>query len=315
MATRTSVDRPTRVLLAPLRMTRLARSLPRHRPPHDPYVPAPPVRRPPQSSRPRRGRRRRDCGRVARCVALALRRRGPHAGGDAAPAPAASRHGCRDRPRARYPAPRVRPPRRGRARSSTTCRPSGSARRSGPRRRRHPAGRRRGRDIGLGGSRTMLVEFGFELRGTHTEVVQAALAAGRGIVIAHPERYHYPGRAQAARRDASLAGDGRAAAGERGKLHRTLPGSPPRVGVDRVGDGGGGIGGHRGDRPPRSAADRRLAAGGVRRAAAPAASRRWRSGRWWSGRPRCCGTKSGRGARPRRQIARGRRVAPIAWSR
>jgi protein-tyrosine phosphatase len=47
-------------------------------------------------------------------------------------------------------------------------------------------------DIGLGGSRTMLVEFGFELRGTHTEVVQAALAAGRGIVVAHPERYHYP---------------------------------------------------------------------------------------------------------------------------
>lgn len=47
-------------------------------------------------------------------------------------------------------------------------------------------------DIGLGGSRTMLVEFGFELRGTHVEVVQAAIAAGRGIVIAHPERYHFP---------------------------------------------------------------------------------------------------------------------------
>jgi protein-tyrosine phosphatase len=47
-------------------------------------------------------------------------------------------------------------------------------------------------DIGLGGSRTMLVEFGFELRGTHAEVVEAAVAAGRGIVIAHPERYHYP---------------------------------------------------------------------------------------------------------------------------
>jgi protein-tyrosine phosphatase len=47
-------------------------------------------------------------------------------------------------------------------------------------------------DIGLGGSRTLLVEFGFELRGTHSEVVLAALASGRGIVIAHPERYHYP---------------------------------------------------------------------------------------------------------------------------
>ena len=47
-------------------------------------------------------------------------------------------------------------------------------------------------DIGLGGSRTMLVEFGFDLRGTHDEVVRAALDAGRGIVIAHPERYRYP---------------------------------------------------------------------------------------------------------------------------
>ena len=37
-------------------------------------------------------------------------------------------------------------------------------------------------DIGLGGSRTMLVEFGFELRGTHAEVVQAALAAGETSV-------------------------------------------------------------------------------------------------------------------------------------
>src|SRR4051812_40688645 len=36
-------------------------------------------------------------------------------------------------------------------------------------------------DIGLGGSRTMLVEFGFELRGTHVEVIEAALMAGRGI--------------------------------------------------------------------------------------------------------------------------------------
>jgi protein-tyrosine phosphatase len=47
-------------------------------------------------------------------------------------------------------------------------------------------------DVGLGGSRALLVEFGFDLRGTHVDVVQAALAAGRRIVIAHPERYHYP---------------------------------------------------------------------------------------------------------------------------
>lgn len=47
-------------------------------------------------------------------------------------------------------------------------------------------------DIGLGGSRALLVEFGFELRGTHAEVVRAAAAAGRRIVVAHPERYRYP---------------------------------------------------------------------------------------------------------------------------
>lgn len=47
-------------------------------------------------------------------------------------------------------------------------------------------------DVGLGGSRTLLVEFGFDLRGTHEDVVDAVLAAGRRIVIAHPERYRYP---------------------------------------------------------------------------------------------------------------------------
>jgi protein-tyrosine phosphatase len=47
-------------------------------------------------------------------------------------------------------------------------------------------------DVGLGGSDALLVEFGFDLRGTHSEVVWAAQSAGRRIVIAHPERYHYP---------------------------------------------------------------------------------------------------------------------------
>jgi tyrosine-protein phosphatase YwqE len=46
-------------------------------------------------------------------------------------------------------------------------------------------------DVGLGGGRFLLVEFGFELQGTHEDVVRAALDAGRGIVIAHPERYRY----------------------------------------------------------------------------------------------------------------------------
>ena len=46
-------------------------------------------------------------------------------------------------------------------------------------------------DIGLGGSQALLVEFGFELQGTHLAVILAAVAAGRRIVIAHPERYTY----------------------------------------------------------------------------------------------------------------------------
>ena len=46
-------------------------------------------------------------------------------------------------------------------------------------------------DVGLDGSRALLVEFGFELTGTHDDVVRAAVACGRRIVIAHPERYQY----------------------------------------------------------------------------------------------------------------------------
>ena len=46
-------------------------------------------------------------------------------------------------------------------------------------------------DVGLAGSDAMLVEFGFDLQGSHIDVVEAAAAAGRQIVIAHPERYRY----------------------------------------------------------------------------------------------------------------------------
>jgi protein-tyrosine phosphatase len=49
-------------------------------------------------------------------------------------------------------------------------------------------------DVGLT-SRFLLVEFGFELQGNHNDVVREVLAAGRQIVIAHPERYYYlPGQ-------------------------------------------------------------------------------------------------------------------------
>ena len=51
-------------------------------------------------------------------------------------------------------------------------------------------------DVGLGRGRYLLVEFGFDLRGSHEDVVREVVDSGRGIVIAHPERYHYlPGTA------------------------------------------------------------------------------------------------------------------------
>jgi protein-tyrosine phosphatase len=45
-------------------------------------------------------------------------------------------------------------------------------------------------DVGLNG-KFLLVEFGFELQGSHTDVIREVLDAGRQIVIAHPERYAY----------------------------------------------------------------------------------------------------------------------------
>jgi protein-tyrosine phosphatase len=46
-------------------------------------------------------------------------------------------------------------------------------------------------DVGLGATRALLVEFGFDLQGTHMDVVRAAVESDRLIVIAHPERYRY----------------------------------------------------------------------------------------------------------------------------
>ncbi len=46
-------------------------------------------------------------------------------------------------------------------------------------------------DVGLGRGHFLLVEFGFDLRGTHEDVVRETVDTGRGIVVAHPERYRY----------------------------------------------------------------------------------------------------------------------------
>ncbi len=46
-------------------------------------------------------------------------------------------------------------------------------------------------DLGLGRGRFLLVEFGFDLLGTHEDVVREAVDGGRGIVVAHPERYRF----------------------------------------------------------------------------------------------------------------------------
>jgi tyrosine-protein phosphatase YwqE len=45
-------------------------------------------------------------------------------------------------------------------------------------------------DVGLPG-RFLLVEFGFDLQGNHSDVIRETLDSGRQIVIAHPERYRY----------------------------------------------------------------------------------------------------------------------------
>jgi protein-tyrosine phosphatase len=45
-------------------------------------------------------------------------------------------------------------------------------------------------DVGMPG-KFLLVEFGFDLQGNHNDVVREVLDAGRQIVIAHPERYHF----------------------------------------------------------------------------------------------------------------------------
>ncbi|HXE56531.1 MAG TPA: CpsB/CapC family capsule biosynthesis tyrosine phosphatase, partial [Gemmatimonadales bacterium] len=46
--------------------------------------------------------------------------------------------------------------------------------------------------LGLAGGRYLLVEFGFDLAGTHEDVVRAVVDGGRGIIIAHAERYRFP---------------------------------------------------------------------------------------------------------------------------
>jgi protein-tyrosine phosphatase len=45
-------------------------------------------------------------------------------------------------------------------------------------------------DVGLNGA-FLLVEFGFELQGTHIDVIREVLDSGRQILIAHPERYEF----------------------------------------------------------------------------------------------------------------------------
>lgn len=46
--------------------------------------------------------------------------------------------------------------------------------------------------IGLGDTRYLLVEFGFDPVGTQDDVIAAVLNAGWRIVVAHPERYRFP---------------------------------------------------------------------------------------------------------------------------
>jgi protein-tyrosine phosphatase len=49
---------------------------------------------------------------------------------------------------------------------------------------RHPT-------LGLGATGYLLIEFGFDLRGDHADVVAAVLDGGHRVIVAHPERYAY----------------------------------------------------------------------------------------------------------------------------
>ena len=197
----------------------------------------------------------------------------------------ASRHRRRHRPRARGPAPRVRPAGRGRGAASASCRPLGLGQEIwAPDAADAPSGRRAGRTSASTGPAPCWWSSASTCGAPTPDVVRGGGRRRPADRDRSPGALSLSGRARAARRDAALAGDGRAAAGERGKLQRALPGSPPRVGgarrgrwwrtglVDLVATD------HHG-----AAAGGRLAAGGVRAPCAPAASRRSPSGPWWSG--------------------------------
>lgn len=47
-------------------------------------------------------------------------------------------------------------------------------------------------ELGLAGTPYLLIEFGFQLSGTYEDVVRTLHDAGRSVIIAHVERYHYP---------------------------------------------------------------------------------------------------------------------------
>ena len=47
---------------------------------------------------------------------------------------------------------------------------------------------------GVRGSRYALVEYGFDLRVDATKVVEAVLAAGKRMIVSHPERYRRDGQ-------------------------------------------------------------------------------------------------------------------------
>jgi protein-tyrosine phosphatase len=46
--------------------------------------------------------------------------------------------------------------------------------------------------LGLAGTPYLLIEFGFDLQGTHADVVEEVIRQGRKAVIAHAERYRFP---------------------------------------------------------------------------------------------------------------------------
>ena len=118
--------------------------------------------------------------------------------------------------------------------------------------------------IGLAGTRWMLVEFGFDLEGSHEDVVHQAVSSGRGIIVAHPERYRYLPGVEPLDQMRRWRDAGALLQVNAGSFTGSLWVQQPGLGAAGLGDGPRPAGRHRGHRPSRGPPVRRVAPRGIR---------------------------------------------------